>query len=103
MGNDPESKYWKSQRLLLMHLQSPLILKGATIDFDIITMGSYLEVIPSVDPGHFNNLFLTFPFESPALTIINNTLGLTIFDHPFFKFENKKNELQSFFILSILK
>lgn len=53
-----------------------------------------MEVLHSVEPGNPKLLFLRFPFKAPAETINQVTEGLTIFDHPFFKFENEEDEMQ---------
>ena len=95
MGNDPQSEYWQSQRLDLLHLQKPVKLKESNIDVDITTLHSEdMEVLHSVEPGDPKALFLRFPFKAPAETINQVTEGLTIFDHPFFKFENEEDEMR---------
>ena len=67
MGNDPQSDYWKSQKLRLIYLSEPITLKVSAIDVDITTIQSEdMEVLHSVQPGIPTSLFIKFPFKSPA-------------------------------------
>jgi len=93
-GNDPMSEEWQNQRLLLLHLNTTINLRGSVTDVDITTVKSdELIVLHSVLPGNDNSTFLTFPFKECANQINIATDGLTVLANPFFKFQDEGDEL----------
>ena len=97
-GNDPNSKEWQKQRLLLMVIESPINLRGTITDVDITTVESEeMQVFHSVLPAKPEATFLTFPYKDSGTRINGATSGLYIFDNEFFKFQNKGDELREVF------
>ena len=74
-----------------MKLTSIVNLRGSNVDVDISTMESdEMKVFHSVLPTKDSSYFLTFQFKECAGRINSSTQGLTILDHPFFKFHSDK-------------
>ena len=77
-----------------MKLSSLVNLRGTNIDVDITIIESEeMKVCHPVLPTSDSNTFLTFPFKECAQRINLSTEGLTIIDHPFFKFQCDGEEL----------
>ena len=94
MGHKPLSEEWQKQRLLLIHLDTAINLRGSAIDVDIATTKSdKLIVIHKVLPSKETDTFLTFPFRECASRINQATKGMIFLMIHFSSFRMMKKNL----------
>ena len=76
-----------------MHLDTRLNMDEKDIVIHIKTVQSDgAHVVHSVIPSRCNAYFLKIPFPAVAKGVNKASSGLTVFDDPFFKFEDDADE-----------